>query len=365
MIDWTPVPPHQVHVDAAALDRAVDLVRTRKARSQLCVLRHGRVVVDRTYGCDRDALFLIFSTSKPFVALLIHLLAERGQLSLDDPVAKFWPEFGQRGKEAITIRQVLQHRAGVPLARNLSTDAFAMANWRRSVRNLELARPQWTPGDVPAYHILSFGFILGEIVQRVTGKPLPDVLHQEFLDPLQLRDTHLGLPRNLWRRRVPVRGIGFQSRIRQRLFNLRSTRQAVIPAASVSTTARDLAVFYQALLRGGELDGVRILARETLEEATKPSSEWAVDRLLNRRIRWSQGFQLGGPSPDPDADRPMGQLSSPATFGHNGSNCCLAWADPSRGLVFSYVTDLLPTGDEGRRHLSQLSDALLSACEED
>lgn len=362
MIDWSEVAPQRVGVDAAGLAKALDLVHARGATAQLCVLRDGQVVLDRAVGCRPDAEFLIFSAGKPFTALLVHLLAERGELSLDDRVAAYWPQFGQRGKDTITIRQVLQHRAGLPVARSLVADALVMTDWQRAVRRIELARPRWTPGQVPAYHVISYGFILGELVRRVTGTPVQDVLAAELLEPLGLRDTHLGLPDGLWSRRVPIRGRGPAARVTQVFFNRRAARHAVVPAASVSSTARDLARFYQALLLGGELDGVRVLNPATIDEARRPSSDGEVDRFVGLPIRWSQGFQLGGPGSDPTVNRPMGRLSSPETFGHNGSDCCVAWADPARRLVVVYLTNLLTPGHDGARHESQVSDALTAAC---
>jgi CubicO group peptidase (beta-lactamase class C family) len=376
VIDWTECPPEQAGLDAAALSGVLDLVRAHKAAAQVCLLRDGQVILDRTFGCRQDSLFLTFSAGKPFVAVLVHLLAERGQLALDDPVARYWPEFGCRGKDAITIRQVLQHRSGIPVARGLRRDALAAPSWRRSVLAVQQARPSWPPGEVPAYHVLSFGFILGELVQRVTQADLRDVLRSELLVPLGLADTYLGLPAPLWTRHVPVRASGGNGRLRQAVFNLRAARQAVVPAATVSTTARDLARFYQMLLDGGELDGVRVLDPATVAGALQPSSDGQTDRLLGLPIRWSQGFQLGGPDPAPNAGaapepgprpgsgrpRPMGRGSSPAAFGHNGSNCCIAWADPGRRLVFAYLTNLLQSGLEGSPHQSDVSDAVLATC---
>jgi CubicO group peptidase (beta-lactamase class C family) len=362
MTDWTECAPQQAGIAAHGLDRALGLVTARGAVAQLCVLRDGKVVLDRGFGCGPDALFWIFSASKPFVALLVHLLAERGQLSLDDRVASHWPEFGQGGKESITVRQVLQHRSGLPVARSKTRDALAMPDWQRSVRHIEEARPSWPPGQVPAYHYISYGFILGELVRRVSGTGLPDILAAEFLGPLGLRDTYLGLPGDLWPRHVPIRGRGPAGRISQAFVNRHATRQAVIPAAGISATARDLARFYQALLAGGQLDGVRILEPETIEQARLPSSEGETDRFLRLPIRWSQGFQLGGVSREGATHRPMGRLASRQAFGHNGSNCCIAWADPARRLVFVYLTDRLATGDQGARHMASVSDAIVSAC---
>ena len=341
------------------MDDPRDLIRRRGAAAQLCVIRDGRVVIDAAVGCAPESLFWIFSTSKPYVALLVHRLAERGLLSLDEPVAAYWPEFAQRDKGGITVRHVLQHRAGLPVARSVAGDALAMTDWRRSVRALERARPRYAPGQVPAYHLLSYGFLLGEVARRVGGAPVEELLRGELLDPLGLGDTHLGLPDRLWPRRVPVRGVS-GARVSAAYLNRRATRRAVVPAAGVSATARDVARFYQMLVDGGTLDGVRVLAPETIEAARRPSSEGEVDRFLRLAIRWSEGFQLGGPADDPASSRPMGRLSGPLTFGHNGSNCCLAWADPTRRLAFAYLTNLLLPGHDGARHQAAVSDAVLA-----
>jgi len=354
--------PEGAGMDPGALRRAVELIEDRGALAQVRVLRHGQVVLDRAFGCRPDSLFLVFSAGKPFVAVLAHLLAERGELNLDAPVARYWPEFSRHGKEAITIRQVLQHRAGVPVAHGLPRDVLAAPHWHRAVHGLELARPSWPPGAVPAYHILSFGFILGEVIQRVTGADVREVMRTELLGPLGLADTYLGLPAPLWHRHVPVRGHGPVTRMRQVVFNRRGVRAAVVPAATVSTTARDLARFYLMLLRGGELDGVRVLRPDTLAQAVRPSANGQTDRLLRLPVRWSQGFQLGGAAPAPAGPRPMGAASSPEAFGHNGSNCCLAWADPSRDVVFAYLTNRLSASFDGSPHQSEVSDAVLAAC---
>lgn len=276
------------------LAAAVALAAARRCPAQLCVIHRGQVVLDESIGCRADSLFFLFSASKPMTALLVHLLAERGELALDDPVARYWPEFGQRGKQAITIRQVLQHRSGLPVARSMAADALTMTDWAASVRALERTAPAYPPGQVPAYHVLSYGFLLGEVVQRVTGTPVRDFLHAALHGPLGLRDTYLGLPAEQWERHVPVSGRGPAELATGLMINRRTVRQAVIPAASVSATARDLARMYQALLHGGELDGVRVLRPETILAARQPSSDGETDRYLKLPVRWSEGFQLGG-----------------------------------------------------------------------
>jgi CubicO group peptidase (beta-lactamase class C family) len=342
---------------AGGLARAVELVRDRGVVAQICVRHEGRVVLDSSIRCTPDRLFWTFSASKPFVAMLVHLLAQRGELSLDDRVSSVWPDFGRNGKQDITIRQVLQHRSGVAVARGAVPDALAMTRWRRSVRLLERARPQWTPGEVPAYHYISYGFILGEIVQRVTGRRVSEFLTTEVLEPAGLRDTYLGLPRRELYRRVPLRVVGPAARMRAAFLNRRRVRRAVIPAGGISTTARDLSGFYQLLLGGGPA----VFAPATIEQARVPSADGEVDRFLHTPVRWSQGFQLGGPSTDPQYRRAFGGLSSTETFGHNGSGCCIGWADPTRRLAFGYVTDLLPVRREGARHMADVADAILAA----
>ncbi|SEF23235.1 CubicO group peptidase, beta-lactamase class C family [Amycolatopsis pretoriensis] len=322
-----------------------ELVRARGARASLCVLRDGRVLLD--IG-PPDALYWIFSASKPFVALLVHELAARSDLDLDDPVARYWPEFAGGGKGAVTIRQVLRHRSGFATARGFARDALTMTDWPRAVRAIERAPLRWEPGAVPAYQPIVFGHILGELVRRVTGTSVGSLLTTEFLGPLGLADTFLGLPSSLWSRHVPVRGHGLGGPLVARVVNRRAVRGAVIPAAGISTTARDLARFYQALLDG--------FAGPAVAEARRPSGEAVVDRTIGTRIRWAQGFQLGG------VGRPMGTLSARETFGHNGSNCCIAWADPGRRLVFAYLTDRLVSGHSAAAHLGEVADAVLKSC---
>jgi len=358
----SPDPGHR----SARLASAIDLIRERGYPAQICVSLRGQIVLDEAFGCSRDALFFLFSASKPLVALAVHMLAERGALSLDEPVARYWPSFGQRSKETITIRQVLQHRSGLPVARSFIRDAVAMTDWDASVRALEQATPRYPPGQVPAYHVLSYGFLLGELVQRVTGVAIRDFVATELLAPLGLRDTYLGLPADQWSRHVLVRGHSGAELATQLVINRRATRQAVIPAASVSATARDLARLYQALLNGGELGGRRVLRPETIESATALSSDGEVDRYLKLPVRWSAGFQLGGERKASarlgGGPGPMGGLASPASFGHNGSYVCLGWADPERQVAFGYVTGLLVNRRIGAAHMAAVSDAVLAAC---
>jgi CubicO group peptidase (beta-lactamase class C family) len=323
------------------LSRVAALIERPGVAAQLCVLRDGETVLERSVGAGPGDPFLLFSAGKPLTAMLVHRLAARGAFGLDDPVARHWPEFAAAGKDAITIRQVLQHRSGLPYGKSLPRDAVLAPNWGRSVRALAQASPRYAAGAVPAYHVLSFGFLLGEVVQRVTGEPFREVLRREVLEPLGMTGTRLGGPGPS----VPMAGLG----VRTVLFNQGFFRQAPIPAATVLGTARDLALFYQAMLD----DPASAPART-------PSSDGEVDRVLRLRIRWSQGFQLGGPVGGQARHRSMGADSGPLTFGHNGSNACLGWADPARRLVVAYLTNRLEGTSAGSPHQSAVSDALLA-----
>lgn len=346
---------------AGRFERVARLVEARGAAAQVCVISGGEIVFDRAFGCASDSLFWLFSASKPLVALAVHLLAERGELSLDDAVATYWPQFGRNGKQAITIRQVLQHRGGLPVARNMAADALAMTDWDASVRAIERAAPKLLPGSGPAYHILSFGFILGELVQRVSGVSLADFVQAEFLGPLRLRDSYLGLPDEQWHRHVPVQGTDPARVISALVVNRPGTRRAVIPAAGLSTTARDLARLYLALLNGGELDGVRVLNPETIAVATSPSTNGELDQFLHLPVRWAAGFQLGGERDGLGGSGAMGKLVSRQAFGHNGSYACIGWADPSQNLAVAYLTGRLVNRSAGTWHMAEVSDAICAA----
>ncbi len=326
------------------------LITERGGAAQLRVYARGRVVLDESYRCQPESLFFLFSAGKPLVALGVHLLAERGQLGLDDPVETYWPEFGQRGKHGITIRHVLQHRGGLPVARGMPLEALLMTNWAASVRAIEQATPAYPPGEIPAYHI------------QVTRRSVRDFLRDELLEPLGLDgDMSLGLPPDWWDRHVPAHGRGPAELLTQLVINKRTTRQAVIPAASVSATAAGLAGLYQALLDGGR----GVLRPETIAAATRPSSDGTVDRYLKLPIRWSEGFQLGGERPGGarvgGGYAPMGSLASRQAFGHNGSYVCLGWADPERQIAMAYLTSQLVSRAAGARHMSAVSDAVLTA----
>ncbi|WP_165956781.1 serine hydrolase domain-containing protein [Kribbella antibiotica] len=308
--------PREVGLDAARLATAIERVEARRGVAQLCVIRDGRVVVDRWFGCEPDALFWLFAASKPYVVILVHQLVEAGVLHLDDEVAAYWPEFVGEGKDGVTVRDVLGNQSGVAGAHR--SEVRVMTDWAKSLRRIEQEPLRYPISS------LAFGFILAELVQRITRHPIQVVLQEAVLRPLAVTDTHLGLPPQLWGKQVPVKG--------SRLVNRRSTREAAVPGEGVSATARDLAALYQMLLNNGIGTAGRVLRPESVAAAAMPTSDPA-----------------------------FGQLRSPRVFGFNGSDCCVGWADPERQLAYAYVTDHLGRGPAEQAHHAAVADRVLAA----
>lgn len=365
--------------DGRGLVAAWELVLSRGVPAQLCVVDHGQVVLDRWTGTTPDRLFWAFSAGKPFTSVIVWRLVERGQLRLDAPVHEYWPAFVGGGKERVTVRHVLQHRSGLPTTGSLLADILAMSDWDAFVRRLERATCRYPPGSTPAYQFLVYGFLLGELVQRVTGRTFVDLLDEEVCRPAGLRDTYARLDDALLARAQPMMTQGTGAVV-GRWVNRPAVRRAVIPAGGISTTAHDLASFYASLLeevrsptapesgprtgsgepRSAGAERASLLAPTTLAEALRPSTETELDRFARMHIRWAQGFQLGGPRPG-RLPVPLGNASSPRAFGHNGSHVCLGWADPDRRVAFGYVTSAMTRADRDMAHMQQVSDAVLGA----
>lgn len=362
--------PRAAGMSAERLRGLVELVESEVGRAQVVVRRSGVVALDRAVHCSPDALFLLCSAGKPLTATLVVALAEEGRLDLDRPMADGWPALGRHGKGAMTLRHVLQHRSGLPTAGGLARDALRMTSWPDSVRAIEAARPRSAPGECPAYQTLTQGFLLGEAVRRavdprspVEGGALRSALRARVTAVAGLRDTYLGLPPERASRAVRLVASTPRAALVAAWLNRSVVRRAVVPSATVHATAADLAAFYDALLatetRGGD---PLLLTRGGLAEATEPSSDGEVDATLGVPVRWSAGFQLGGPGPDPTRPRPLGRATSARTFGHNGSYACVGWADPDRDLVLAVVTDRLPTPARGAAFLDEAAGRAVAAC---
>nr|NLD39972.1 beta-lactamase family protein [Actinomycetales bacterium] len=361
------IDPEPVGMSRAALATAIRLASSRPGTGRLTVARHGHLVLDHRWGPHEGDLHWVFSAAKPVVAVLIHQLADDGALVLDDPVAAHWPEFGEGGKESVTVRHVLTHRAAMPTARGVLrggalADARVMGDWEVSVGRVASGRLRGKPGRFPAYGYLGFGFILGEVVQRVTGEPFAEVSRQRVFEPLGMESSWFGVPRREAGRLIPLTGHGPISKSVARVTNSVRVAGAVIPAGGLTTTTLDLLRFYEALRRGGELDGTRILSEESVAALAEPSDQGQRDRFVNLNVRYGQGVQRGGPREDILGWGPFGRHSLPTTFGHNGSNVAIAWTDPVRGLSYAHVTGYQSSYLRDFTHLAKVADAVLASC---
>jgi CubicO group peptidase (beta-lactamase class C family) len=366
--------PEAGGLDAAATERIWSAVETlfrggAHPAIGLCVRRQGAVMVDRALGWARgvgpeepdDAErvantpttpHVIFSTSKAMTSMLAHILDERGVIHVGDRVAEYIPEYAKHGKEAITIAHVLSHRGGVP---NLPPEAFDLAkiNDREAiVRILVEAEPRSRAGGNLAYHAISGGYIIGEIVERATGKPIRRVLAEEVLDPLGFRWTNYGVEardlgavarsHNTGPPLLPPlsnllrRALGLSAPEATRMSNTPEFQTATVPSANVITTPNELGRFFELLRRGGTLDGVQIFDPRTLHRALTEQSHLEIDFTLGFPTRFSLGMMLGGQ---------LLSLYGPDTehaFGHLGFTNIVGWADPERALSAAIITSGKP-----------------------
>ncbi|HEY8040275.1 MAG TPA: serine hydrolase domain-containing protein [Polyangiaceae bacterium] len=335
----------------------------------LCVRRRGLVVLDRAIGHLRgnspedgpdtaripvrhDSLFNFFSASKAVTAMVVHLLDERGLIHLDDAVVEYFPEFGRHGKDAITIRQLLTHRAGIPAVPGTRIDLGLLTDPQRLLDVLCDAKPLSVPGRRLAYHALTSGFVLGEIVRRVTGRDIRRVLREEVLAPLGFaafgygvsadavdavaRNAFTGLPAFPPQSWALERALGLSAREATEMSNDPRFLTAVVPSGNVIGTAAEASRFFQLLLDEGELDGVRVFARRTVRRAVREQSHLEIDSFLGMPVRYAMGFMLGG-----DSFSPYGAHTSRA-YGHVGFTNVVAWADPQREISVGLMTSGKP-----------------------
>ncbi len=332
---------------------------------QVCIRRRGHVILDRAIGhaagnapddppdaptipIRLDTPINIFSASKAITAMVIHKLDERRVLHLEDRVCDFIPEFARHGKERTTIRHILAHRAGIPNLPPESIDLDLLADPARVVEILCDARPRTRPGRLLAYHAVTGGFVLGEVVRRATGQSIRDVLDKEIREPLGLRWMNYGVKPHeidqVARNALtgpptppPVSGLlrnalGVSLQEAVELSNDPRFLKGVIPAANVMTTAAEVAAFYQCLMDGGELDGVRIFDPRTVRHATAEQSYWELDLTIAIPLRYGLGFMLGN-----DTLSIYG-WDNPHAFGHLGLSNTFTWADPERDISVAILT---------------------------
>ncbi len=338
---------------------------------------HGEPVVDlwggfldleHTQPWERDSLVNLYSTTKGMTAICAHQLMERGQLDVDAPVAEYWPEFAAAGKASIPVRQLLCHQAGLPAIRK-PLETSVLYDWEALTAALAEQEPWWEPGTRHGYHALTFGYLVGEVIRRVSGQSVGNYFRENVAQPLDA-DFQIGLPDKDHARtstlhgrliggdpkasgsKIPeplkafmrdmadpttMTGAAFNNpRIPPDAVNSAEWRRAEIPAANGHGTARSLARIYGALACGGEVDGVRILDGETIERAIEVQAEGPDAVLGGMPMRFGLGFMLRSPI--------MPLSPSPRAFGHPGAGGSIGMADPDAGVSFGYTPNKMQMG---------------------
>jgi CubicO group peptidase (beta-lactamase class C family) len=326
------------------------------------VVLDGEAVVDlwggyldaaRTQPWAGDTIVNVWSTTKGIVATCAHRLADKGLLDLDALVAEYWPEFAQTGKEKIRVRHVLSHQAGLPALRE-PLPAGSAFNWELMTGALAKEEPWWEPGTKHGYHAFTWGWLVGEVVRRVTGQSVGTYSRKEIAEPLGL-DFHIGLGPEHDARTAQVISPeppqpGESNFVMEMLrdpqsmqfkvlanppdlfapgvVNTRDWRAAEIPAANGHGNARAVARLYGALARGGEVDGVRVLSPEAIERATEEQVS-GRDEVLGLNFTKALGFVLTSP------DARLGP--NPRAYGHSGAGGSLGFADPDSKVGFGYT----------------------------
>ncbi len=332
---------------------------------QLCIRHNGRRVMHRAIGhasgngpgdapaspkvpITLNTPINIFSASKAVSAMVMHKLDEENILRIDDRVCDYIPEFSQSGKDKITIRHVLAHRAGVPSLPAEAVDAEVLADPAAVMDLLCKAKLTSQPGRALAYHAVTGGYILGEVVARATGSDFRKLLRQKISRPLGLRGLSCGVTpakvdsvaQNAMTgypllppfKQLLQRALGASMKDVVELSNDPRFLTAIIPSANICASADEVSQFYQCMLRSGEWNGEQIFAPKTVRHATAEQSFWEFDLTLGLPVRYSLGFMLG--------NKRFGLLGgdNPQAFGHIGLSNIFTWADPERGISVALLT---------------------------
>ncbi len=341
----------------------------------------GRTVIDlwgghadaaRSRPWRRDTIVNVFSTTKAMTALCAHILVDRGMLDLDAPVVRYWPEFAAAGKEAIPVRMLLSHTAGLAAIRERIA-LETLYDWDRYTAAIAAQAPWWEPGTANGYHALTFGHLVGELIRRIGGKSVGQFLRDEVTGPLGA-DFHIGLPGSEDGRcgemiaataaENAAAGLGVPApdslrakvlgnpALRPGLANTSAWRRAEIPAANGHGNARSVARVLSALACGGSLDGVTLLDGASIARAIEPQA-YDRDLVLGFRIKWGLGFML--------ASKELPLSPNPRAFGHGGWGGSLGFVDLDARVSWAYVMNKMAPGTAGDTRGFALMAALYSA----
>jgi CubicO group peptidase (beta-lactamase class C family) len=345
----------------ALLDRLVD--RDVERGLQVAAFVDGELVVDAWAGeadpstgrpVDGETLFTTWSAGKGVAATVIHLLAERGCVAYDAPIAAYWPEFGAHGKQAITVAHVLTHTAGIPQIPD-GVGPAELLDWETMCRLVADLAPLWSPGSDTGYHAMTYGWIVGELARRVDGRSFAAIVEQEICAPLRIDRLFFGIPPEVEPRVALLEeapapaitpspaadpGIQVVPPWRNPAYawaNRPEVQRACLPSSGMIANARSLARHYAALA-ASELDGVRLLPADRIRHASALAFE-GVDRVFGTPARWALGYHLG---------EPLSALSERSSaFGHAGAGGTVGFADPAYRFAFALTKNRMVNAPPG------------------
>ncbi len=360
----------------------------------VAVYHRGKQVVDLWGGLadedtkrpwEKDTMAVSFSTTKGLTATCLHILADRGLVDYQAPVSKYWPEFAKNGKEKITVYHLLTHQAGLaPVPDGLyGADLF---DWERVIHGIEEQTPAWEPGTESGYHAVTFGFLVGEVVRRVSGKRIGKFLRDEICAPLGLKDMYIGAPESVepqiakLKNRMTMtpemmqqieerlksgeplvnplteRAMGARpgqwasgERSDEQPFDTPEGHRAEIPAANGVMTARDLARMYACLAGYGEIDGVRLMSEERVRIMSERQT-YRPDKVIMVEIGWALGYMTGGSEGWPQGPRV-------SAFGHAGLGGSIGYCDPEINFAFGFTTNALAMDLIGYGRTAKLAES--------
>jgi CubicO group peptidase (beta-lactamase class C family) len=340
---------------------------------QVAVYHHGRLVADAVAGIadaatgravEPQTLFYSTSTGKALTSAVAHVLVERGVVGYDTAIAEVWPEFAANGKQGVTLRHVLTHTCGLPGV-PAETTPKDLADWAKMTRALEGAGLWWEPGTKTGYHPQSFGYLVGEVARRATGKPMAQLLAELVAEPLGVGgELFFGVPKDELGRcarleDAPVPEGAQMPEMSEEMFaeipffkvvdGFTAAPMAALPDAAFGNrediltadipaggtfTARAVAKLYAALL--GEVDGVRLVSERRLREISAEAVS-GTDEVIGFPVARALGFDIGYPSPM--------AAPAPTVFGTAGTEGSAAWADTATGVAFALTKNRVTQGD--------------------
>jgi CubicO group peptidase (beta-lactamase class C family) len=307
----------------------------------------------RAIPWQRDTITSVFSVTKTMTALCALILADRGELDLDAPAARYWPEFAAAGKETVLVRHLLAHTAGLP---DWTGPIEELYDWPTATARLAAQAPQWEPGRAAGYHSVTQGFLVGEVIRRITGRSVGDFFAAEVAGPLGA-DFQIGLPAEQDHRVAlsvppPTKDEDYAASaasdsaphtagtaVRVRDANSVPWRRAQIPAANGYGNARSVALVQSVMACGGALGGLRLLSQAGCDRAREEQFS-GPDRVLGMPVRWGLGYGLFG-----------------NTYGWGGWGGAIVMIDPDERMAVAYVTNQMREPADDTRGLELISAA--------